>query len=261
MMYDRHTDRKKYFKEQSQVTEKHVIPYIEKHISLSSESRILEIGCGEGGNLLPFAQMGCKVVGIDLGEERIQLANEFFNELPYKSQSEFICSDIYKMTKDIGTFDVILLRDVIEHIPDQKKFMSFVKRFMNDDSLIFFNFPPWYNPFGGHQQICNHRFLSRLPYYHILPRWIYRGLLKWGGESSAKIQTLMEIKDTGISIERFHRCVKAGNFKVLEKTAFFINPGYEIKFKMKPRRLSSTISMLPFVRNFFATGYYCIISK
>ena len=29
------------------------------------------MGCGEGGNLVPFAQLGCRVTGIDIAECRI----------------------------------------------------------------------------------------------------------------------------------------------------------------------------------------------
>lgn len=260
-MYERHSDRKRYFREQAEVTRKHVIPYISEYIDLDAGSRVLEVGCGEGGNLIPFVEMGCDTVGIDLGLERIELAQQFFSEHSFDNTPRFICSDIYKMTEEIGTFDIIILRDVIEHIPDQAYFMDFVKRYMNDTSVIFFNFPPWYNPFGGHQQICDSRFLSRLPYYHIFPKFIYRGILKLGGESKEKITTLMEIKETGISIERFSRCVKAGSFKIISSTPYFINPGYEVKFKMKPRRLCRPLAVIPFLRNFWATGYYCIISK
>lgn len=260
-MYDRHTDRRRYFLEQAEVTRKYVLPYINQSVEINAGSRILEIGCGEGGNLVPFAEKGCETMGIDLGADRVELARKFFGELNYTIKPRFICSDIYKMTEEIGVFDVIILRDVIEHIPNQAYFMDFVKRYMHDSSVVFFNFPPWYNPFGGHQQICESRFLSRMPYYHILPRFIYRGMLKLGGESKEKIITLMEIKDTGISIERFKRCVNKGHFKIVSSALYFINPGYEVKFKMKPRKLCRLLAAIPFIRNFFTTGYYCLISK
>ena len=53
------------------------MPYIEQFHRIKSGSKILEIGCGEGGNLLPFAQRGCEVVGIDMSLSRIQQAQHF----------------------------------------------------------------------------------------------------------------------------------------------------------------------------------------
>ena len=33
---------------------------------------ILEIGCGDGGNLLPFTELGCNTTGVDLSAGRIK---------------------------------------------------------------------------------------------------------------------------------------------------------------------------------------------
>ncbi len=55
-MHERHTDRELYFREQAHTTRKHVIPFIETVMPLTPDLSVLEIGCGEGGNLLPFLE-------------------------------------------------------------------------------------------------------------------------------------------------------------------------------------------------------------
>ena len=57
-MQERHTNRIQYFEEQVYTTEKYVIPFINKIKPMSADMQILEIGCGEAGNLLPFLQRG-----------------------------------------------------------------------------------------------------------------------------------------------------------------------------------------------------------
>ena len=47
-MQKRHINRKKYFFEQSTVTRKYVIPYIEENYPITKDIKVLEIGCGEG---------------------------------------------------------------------------------------------------------------------------------------------------------------------------------------------------------------------
>ncbi|MFN5621523.1 MAG: class I SAM-dependent methyltransferase, partial [Flavobacteriales bacterium] len=167
---------------------------------------------------------------------------------------------IYNRSEADGTFDIIIMRDVIEHIHDQEKFMGFVKRFMAPGAAFFLAFPPWYNPFGGHQQICKSKLLSKLPYFHILPAFLYKGILKAFGESDKAIEDLLEIKQTGISLERFERILRKEGYTVSRKTFYFINPNYETKFGLKPRVQSRLITAIPFVRNFTVTaGYYVVV--
>ena len=210
-MQERHTNRKLYFEEQAYTTQKYVIPFISRQIEITPATRVLEIGCGEGGNLKPFMDLGCKCVGIDIVESQINNARVYFSDHPNFKNLELIASDIYDIQRSYFQFDVIILRDVIEHIHNQERFMDFVKRFMTANGVIFFGFPPWHNPFGGHQQICASR-LSKVPYLHLLPYSLYRWVLRKGGETEGKIDALIEIKDTGITIERFERIARKNGF-------------------------------------------------
>jgi len=257
----RHKNRKIYFKEQIITTNQYVIPFIEKHLPINANTRVLEIGCGEGGNLEPFLDLGCKVVGIDLNEGKIEKAKNYFADHEYSQKISFILRDIYKIgTEEVGSFDLIIMRDVIEHIHDQEKFMGYVKKFLSPKGKIFFGFPPWQMPFGGHQQVCENKIASKLPYYHLLPRPLYKGMLKMFGEKPRRIEGLLEVKETGISIERFVRILKKENYKIDDKTEYLINPNYEVKFKLKPRKQFALISAIPYFKNYFTTCCYCLIS-
>ena len=153
------------------------------------------------------------------------------------------------------------MRDVIEHIPNQEKFMAFAKRFLKPEGKFFLAFPPWQNPFGGHQQICQSKILSKLPYFHLLPKSMYKLMLKWFGETEKRTEELLFIKETGISIERFERILKLEKYQINKRTFYLINPNYETKFGLKPRIQLGIISAIPWVRNFFTTAMYYVISK
>ncbi|MCB0758777.1 MAG: hypothetical protein KDC01_09980, partial [Flavobacteriales bacterium] len=63
-MQERHTNREKYFREQETTVRNHVLPFISEVLEVNEGCSVLEIGCGEGGNLKPFMDLGCKrVVG------------------------------------------------------------------------------------------------------------------------------------------------------------------------------------------------------
>lgn len=256
-MQKRHLDRALYFQEQAYTTETYVIPFIEKRKAITPSTSILEIGCGEGGNLKPFLDRGCPVTGIDLSEGKIEAAEKLFAPHPRRKEATFICRDIYEVERLDRQFDVILLRDVIEHIPDQQKFMPFIRRFLKPDGVVFVAFPPWRNPFGGHQQICRNKLISHTPYIHLLPKALYRKCLESAGEN---VQEMLEIRATGISLERFFSIVKKGNYRLDESVLYFINPNYEIKFGLKPRTLTGLFN-IPYLRNFWTTCGYFLLSN
>ena len=65
-MQERQKNRKLYFEELSITSKKYYIPYISKFKKIKEGMNILEIGCGDGGNLLPFAELGCSTTGVDI---------------------------------------------------------------------------------------------------------------------------------------------------------------------------------------------------
>ncbi len=260
-MQERHVNRRKYFDEQVYTTEKYVIPFISDFVDVTEKSSVLEIGCGEGGNLKPFLDKGWRCAGVDLSERKIENGLRFFENHPQKENLTLVSKNIYDVDSLGEPFDLIIMRDTIEHIPNQEKFLGEVKKFLKPRGKIFFGFPPWQNPFGGHQQICESKVLSKLPYFHLLPVPLYKGMLKLFGEPYARIEALLEIKETGISIERFFNAVKTNDYVVLKTKYFLFNPNYEIKFGIKPREQAKIISAVPYLRNFFTTALYCLVEK
>ena len=256
-MQQRHENRKTYFQELAATSELHFLPYIRRFTSVTPQSRILEIGCGEGGNLLPFAYLGCRVTGIDLSENRIRQARQFFQEegIP----ATFIASDIFQITHLEEAFDIVLIHDVIEHISGKQRFLEHIKCFLAPGGILFISFPAWQMPFGGHQQICRNRCVSRLPFIHLLPAGAYSGLLHRFGESQARIEELLDIRECRTSIELFEKLLCTSRYRILHKQFCFINPHYEQKFHLKPRKLPRLISSIPHLRNYFCTSCFYLI--
>lgn len=256
-----HSNKELYFQMQRENAAEYVLPFVEQVMPLRPGMHVLEIGCAEGGVLLAFLERGCTGVGVELSESRAAKAQEFLKDQIANGQVRIISKNIYDQTFETefqGQFDLIVLKDVIEHIHDQKKLMGFMKTYLKPGGQIFFGFPPWQMPFGGHQQLCRSK-LGKAPWLHLLPRGAYGWCLKVFGELQGTIDDLMDVHTTGISLERFERVVNATDYRITNKRLYLINPIYKYKFKLKPRVQFGLIAAIPWVRNFWTTcGYYLI---
>ncbi|MFA6150508.1 MAG: class I SAM-dependent methyltransferase [Chitinophagaceae bacterium] len=258
-----HTNIQVRFDQQAENSASYVFPFIEQTHTINAATTVMEVGCSEGGVLLPFLKKGCHCLGVDLSPERIESSKELLKEFVETGQATMICKNIYDddfVEKYANGFDIIILKDVIEHVPEQQKFIPHLTRFLRPGGQIFFGFPPWYMPFGGHQQVCAGKLASKLPYYHILPRGMYVALLKMMGEPQTTIEALVEIWDTSITIGQFKRYLKEAGLKVVNKQHYLINPIYKYKFGLEPRKQAAFVEYIPYVRNFVTTCVYYTVS-
>lgn len=263
-MQERHLNRKIYFNELAKTSSDYYLDYVSEFMDLTPQCRVLEIGCGEGGNLLPFAQKGCQTTGIDLNAAQIENAKCFFEEQGLTS--DFIYSDFLKAPHPENIenqYDLVLIHDVIEHIeaPDKPAFFEHLKRFMKPNALVFFGFPAWQMPFGGHQQICENKLISKIPFIHLLPEKTYHKILEKAGENEARIDDLLSIKRSKMPVERFERLAKAAELKILKRTLWVINPHYKVKFHLIPLREIWPFTQIPYLRNFYTTSAWYLLRK
>jgi len=263
-MYEFHSDKDRYFDIQYRTAKEFVLPFIRKYEPDKIFSRVLEIGCGEAGVLKCFLEEGAFCTGIELSPSRVSSAEQYHAQAIDEGRIEFVNRNVYDIDPENdlgGRYDLVIMKDVIEHIPDQRVFMHHLQAFLNPGGLLFFAFPPWQMPFGGHQQIAKSKLLSHLPYFHLLPMSIYKLTLQLFGESKITRDELEEIKETGISIERFESFLRSASFNIIAVQHFLVNPIYSYKFKLKPRKQSKVIGQVPWLRNFVTTASYFLVRK
>ncbi|GAB4421866.1 MAG: class I SAM-dependent methyltransferase [Bacteroidia bacterium] len=251
------------FDQQVENARTYLLPFIGEVMPLQPGMEVLEIGCGEGGVLRAFSDQGARVLGVDLSTSRIATARELMADEIARGQADFRVKNVYDTdfaAQYAAAFDLIILKDTIEHIPGQERFIPYLRTFLRPGGKIFFGFPPWRMPFGGHQQICENKRLSKLPWIHLLPRPLYQGLLRMGGESDRVVRDLLEIKDTGISLQRFERIVRQAGLHTDRRILFLINPIYSYKFGWKPREQFRWLAAIPHLRDFLTTAGWYIVS-
>jgi len=86
--------------------------------------RFLELGCGEAANIALLDVRPPTIIGVDLYPAKLQFA---------KSQHEyadFVTSDARSLPFPNCSFDFILLKDLLHHIPDADKVLKEAKRLL-----------------------------------------------------------------------------------------------------------------------------------
>ena len=105
---------------------------------LAPKSKVLEIGCGAGGILSVFAENGHKCVGVDLGDEYLDVGRGHGLSLVCGHSSELI-------NAHEDSFDFIILCHVMEHFLDIEMEFKTIKRLLKRDAYICIYVPDLLN--------------------------------------------------------------------------------------------------------------------
>ena len=270
MPYDFHHDHDFYLDFLARNARESIMPFCLEGLQAVDARRkgwenleVLELGCGEGGNLLPFVEAGCKGTGIDLNQKKIEFGRQRMAEHIASGRMDLRGEDIYNPAIEAeftGRFDLIVLKDVIEHLPDQPRALKQMQKFLKTNGLVFIGWPPWTMPFGGHQQIAE-GWVQKFPWIHLLPRSSYEALLRGTRQSDETREELLSIYDCGIGIQRMHRIAAKAGMPILRETHYLINPIYAYKFGLKTRQQIPILRSLPVIRDFLTTSVYLLLQK
>jgi trans-aconitate 2-methyltransferase len=108
---------------------------------LNANSRVLEIGCGIG-TLTKLIAKSCpngNITATDISDDSINYAKKFLSNF---KNTDFIVTNMSDFKVD-KKFDIIVLADVLEHIPKtfHSKLFSIIFNHMNESSVLIIHIP------------------------------------------------------------------------------------------------------------------------
>jgi 2-polyprenyl-3-methyl-5-hydroxy-6-metoxy-1,4-benzoquinol methylase len=262
MSFEFHHDPTHYWQMQYRCAQEYVIPFLENTCQITLRGKnVLEIGCGEGGVIAAFYDHGCSAAGMDISEARLQKANERANADGQQRHIQFACVNILQPEQTASwrhQFDLIIMKDVIEHLPGHREALNHIATLLKPGGYLFFSFPPWYMPYGAHQQMFNSK-LKFIPFTHLLPRAWFRALAQRFGERQELIAELVGLYDSRLSLSALNKLLREIPYNVIVKKLYLTNPMYKYKFGVKPIPHPALISHLPIIREFITTVAYCAL--
>ncbi len=245
-----------YWTYQNVLARKYLIPMLEGQGIRIDGSRVFEIGCGSGGVIEAFAERCQVAVGLDI-------APFDYTHAP-GSKVRYITADIFDpehASRYAGTYDVILLRDVIEHLPSKALLFERCAELLDPQGVMLVTFPPFYSPFGAHQQVHARRRLGKLPFLHWMGRrWYVRYLRMVEKNNEGAVRAAEELFDTKTSIRSLNREIRHSSFEIQHQEYYVTRPSYEIRYGIRPMK-AQFLRHVPLLREWLVMGVYMILRK
>jgi hypothetical protein len=178
-----------------------------------------------------------------------EIDKKMIEKAPEHSMINIYHRDILTLTEELSLYQLIILRDVIEHIPDYQKVLHNIHHYSSKGTMVYITFTPFYSSFGGHQHNLAGAF-SYIPYIHYLP-WSFQQRLFKSVESNLYkrkeeiIKDIRNIHQTRITISGFERILHQLRFNILRKEHYIIRPDYELKFNLRRLKLPTFLEHFP----------------
>ena len=241
-----------YLHYQETLASSYYIPLLQNnHIDLNNK-KILEIGCGNGGFIKAFSKYSQQCTGFDIKNLDWESSDvKYFNLNIFDDDFE---------NKIPGKFDIIILRDVIEHIDNNMNDQLFEKIEMlsNQGATILITFPPFYSPFGLHQQALLGGLCRYIPYLGLIPKRIMNMIFCC--RKNENIDEMLSLYDSGMSIRSFYRLIDKFSYQIIKQKFFTVRPSHELRYGLKTRE-SRFLHKIPILREFLITGTAFIVNK
>ena len=94
--------------------------------------RVLEIGTGAGGVLIPFKESGAQVIGLDLDENFLEFGRSRGLDLRFGGVDS---------VQNVGPVDIVILKDVLEHLPNPLRALKDIRQILSDDGVLYVHVP------------------------------------------------------------------------------------------------------------------------
>ena len=160
----------------------------------------LDFGCGEGHATIATTEMGAKSFGFDI-EKQGNLIWETENE------NGFLTTDWDKI-KEKGTFDFILIYDVLDHCKDPIDVLAKIKEVCSSSTRIFCRCHPWTGPHAGH-------------YYQTINKAYIQIVFKEDEIKSLGLEPIFHQK-IYFPIKETSRWIKEGGFKIIDQSTITV---------------------------------------
>lgn len=176
-------------------------------------ARFLDVGCGSGNGVIAALTLGAvSAVGIDRDGEEFgdthfaAMAEEFGVDV---RATTLLATDVFNLSFFDPGFDVVMMYDAIEHVPNPSAFIKFCGNALRPGGICLIMTSPLYYGAVGHH-LWDHFPEATMPWVHLYPdfeqRMVEAGVGDWGKQRYYELnkvthgQLLQYIDDAGMQL-------------------------------------------------------------
>lgn len=131
--------------------------------------RVLELGCAEGGNLIPMAFYlpESRFVGLDLSQRQIEIGRRLVQDLGLVNV-ELLHRDVMHATDDLGRFDYIIAHGLYSWAPEpvRERILAILRDHLAENGLAYLSWnalPGWHTRAVMRDMLLHHVRAEREP--------------------------------------------------------------------------------------------------
>jgi len=207
------------------------------------DKRVLDFGCGWGGETAWLAERAASAVGCDINPSSIQDADQFKADLG-QSNLSFVLIKGERLPFDDNSFDAVFSTNVFEHVMCPAQVLREIRRVLRPNGSFMSAFGPLFHSALGYH-LC---WATQVPYAHFL----------FGLDPILEVRNLKAIpyhpaswEETGLNKITF------AQFRAAVEKAGLISQ----RLKRLPMRRMHFLASLPVLGNFFTFGIDCRLVK
>jgi len=109
-------------------------------VKIRPTATVIDVGCGDGGLIAFCARQGAEVIFVDQDRKRLAATEEIIRSSPARAYRA-IASDCDPIPLADGTGDVVICTEVLEHVPDPRKFLLELVRIAKAGAQLVISVP------------------------------------------------------------------------------------------------------------------------
>lgn len=225
-----------YWSYQYELARAYLVPCLRAWGAWREGVRILDVGCGDGGASAALVHAGARVQGFDLDPRRVEGAVRSAAERGIDLDLGVAdITDATTLGRFAGPFDLVLFRDVLEHIPDVDAALEQSRARLAPGGAIVVIYPPYWSAFGGHQQILHppRRFgvrWAKLPFVHWLGLDVWRRLARGPQGDDGEWPEIETIRRAQLTLGGLSRRARAHGLEVAASRRYLLRPTFRLRY-------------------------------